>query len=91
MAMSHARQFSLAYLFWEIFWLAAALGCVTQAFRLSEPFWVVALIYGILCSGVAIGGLFGRSTIGFLVTLAVVAFVILGSLATAAILLGLAP
>lgn len=70
--MSRPHQFSLAYLFLELFWIALTLGCATQAFRLPESLdndYVQAGLLAItgLFLGTAIGGLFGRMTFGFFV------------------------
>ena len=74
--MAKPRQFSLAYLFLETFWIAAALGCVLQAMRLPrawEDLDIALLVLAALFSGAAVGGLFGRMAFGFTCALATVA------------------
>ena len=76
--MIRPHQFSLAYLFLELFWFAAALGCATQAFRLprsldNEALQAVLLAISGLFLGTAIGGLIGRMVFGFLAALGTIA------------------
>lgn len=70
--MAKPPQFSLQYLFLEVFWVASALGCATQAFRMESSNLDVMrgllALYAVLCSGAAIGGLFHKMTTGFLIT-----------------------
>ncbi|MGI8978942.1 MAG: hypothetical protein ACR2FY_06935 [Pirellulaceae bacterium] len=74
--MTSKVQFSLAYLFLEIFWIALALGLATQAFRLSDDaasrFSVALLLLSAQSLGAAIGGLFHRMKTGFFVVSAVI-------------------
>lgn len=64
--MAGPQQFSLGYLFLEVFWIAAALGCATQAYRLpSTPDVYIAgkvllVTAGAICAGAAFGGM-GRN------------------------------
>ena len=80
-AMTKRPQFSLAYLFLKIFWIAVALGLITQAFRLRDEaasrFSLTLLLLSAQAWGAAIGGLFHRMKTGFLV----VSAVIIGSIA----------
>jgi hypothetical protein len=80
--MQRPRQFTLSYLFLEMFWIAAALGCFSQLLRVQDVFWMVLVIYGVLFSAVAIGGLFRRMVLGFLIGFVLVAFALFGSLPT---------
>jgi len=85
--MKRQFQFSLPYLFLETFWIAAALGCFTQVLRVPGELQAVLLVYGWLCSGVAIGGLFGRMSAGFLAALGLIAA---GGVAMLVLIAGLA-
>jgi hypothetical protein len=69
--MVNKRQFSLAYLFLEVFWFAASLGMACQALRLPPPhddFTILLILFFIsgsfVCFGAAIGGLFHKMRIG---------------------------
>jgi hypothetical protein len=68
--MSSKRQFSLGYLFLEIFWIALALGLTTQVFRLDDEaaiwFSAILLLLAAQAWGAAVGGLFQRMKTGFL-------------------------
>src|SRR5438477_5248530 len=62
-AMTKRPQFSLAYLFLEIFWIALALGLMMQAFRLpgdEEGLTLALLLLSAHAWGAAVGGLFHR-------------------------------
>lgn len=75
--MNRPRQFSLAYLFWEIFWIALSLGCATQAFRLADTNAIkwFFLFLAILFAGAAIGGIFGRTAVGMMAAIFLVPLV----------------
>ena len=78
-AMTKRPQFSLAYLFLEIFWIAVALGLMTQAFRLpgdEEGLTLALLLLSAQAWGAAIGGLFHRMRTGFFFVSAVIIGVI---------------
>ena len=66
--MVNQRQFSLAYLFLEVFWIAASVGMACQAFRRPpspDDFTLFFFLSGsFLCFGVAVGGLFHRMRMG---------------------------
>lgn len=64
--MKDKRQFSLAYLFLETFWIALALGIAVQVRQLPrESILVPCLVYlDILLWGAAIGGLFKQMRVG---------------------------
>ena len=89
--MQQLRQYSLAYLFLEVFWIAVTLALVRQAYWLhfryrsffdgwSEPDkapWFLALVIAALITGsTAVGGLFHRMREGALFAIVGVAFVI---------------
>ncbi len=81
-------QFSLSYLFAEVFWIAAALGCATQAFRLPRATDVDLLQALLLCisglfAGAAVGGLFGRMIIGFLAAFGIIVAGLVGAMVLA--------
>ena len=67
------RQFSLAYLFLETFWVALGLGFGMAAFRTpldvphAEGWQLVLGIASAVCLGTAIGGVFRNMTFGFCV------------------------
>jgi hypothetical protein len=80
-AMTKRPQFSLAYLFLEIFWIAVALGLMMQAFRLrgdaATRFSVtLLLLFSAQAWGAAVGGLFHRMKTGFFFVSAVIIGVI---------------
>ncbi len=79
-AMTKRPQFSLAYLFLEIFWIALALGLTTQAFRLdyeaASRFSVTFLLLAAQAWGAAIGGLFQRMKTGFWVASGIILTVV---------------
>jgi hypothetical protein len=77
-------QFGLTYLFLETFWIAAALACFTQFHRFLPELQTAVLIYGWLCSGIALGGLFGRMSAGFQIALGLLAAVGIAMLAVIA-------
>lgn len=89
--MPGPRQYSLGYLFLEIFWIAAALGCATHAYRLpSTPdiyvIWKIQLgIACAICGGAAFGGLFRDMVTGVLVV-----HLVLGGFAVMAVVAALA-
>jgi len=77
--MTSKPQFSLAYLFLEIFWIAVALGLMMQAFRLpgdEEGLALALLLLSAQAWGAAIGGLFHRMKTGFFFVSAVIIGVI---------------
>lgn len=80
-AMATRPQFTLAYLFLETFWIAVALGLMTQAFRLNDDaasrFSLGLLLLSAQAWGAAIGGLFHRMKTGFFI----VSAIIIGSIA----------
>lgn len=70
--MIRSGQFTLAYLFWEILWIAATLGCFTQ-FSGTPPWIRTAIgVCGFVFAAAAIGGLFGRMSDGFWVGVSIV-------------------
>ena len=79
-AMTKRPQFSLAYLFLETFWIAVALGLMTQAFRLrgdaASRFSLTLLLLSAQVWGAAVGGLFHRMRTGFFFVSAVIIGVI---------------
>ena len=68
--MAAKRQFSLAYLFLETFWIALALGIAVQARQIPrESVLLPCLVYlDILLWGAAIGGLFKKMRVGAIVS-----------------------
>jgi hypothetical protein len=69
--MDERHQFTLGYLFWEIFWIAATLACLTQMFDVPTWAQIVLNLLGTICVCAAIGGLFGKMANGFWVGVAV--------------------
>jgi hypothetical protein len=78
MARMKWPQFSLAFIFLEVFWIAAALGVLklgsslleqTQNHSIDPAFASLIMLLTemclFLCMGAAIGGLFRRMTLGF--------------------------
>ena len=55
--MANLRQFSLSYLFLEVFWIAVALMFTTPVIR-QEPAWQLSAIIAFSCWGAVIGGFF---------------------------------
>ena len=76
--MALKRRFSLGFMFLEVTWIAIALGLFCAAFQGSKPNDVRAMFFaaGVLASGTAIGGVFGRMITGVYCALA--AFALLG-------------
>ena len=76
--MALKRRFSLGFMFLEVTWIGIALGLFCAAFQGSEPDDVRAMFFsaGVLASGAAIGGMFGRMITGVYFTL--IAFALLG-------------
>ena len=68
------RQFSLAYLFLETFWVALGLGFGMAAYRTpidiphAEGWQLVLGIASAVCLGTAIGGVFRSMTFGFCIS-----------------------
>jgi dolichyl-phosphate-mannose--protein O-mannosyl transferase len=64
--MDKKRQFSLAYLFLETFWVAVALALTRVYFVTprSSDWLKVLIVAGIIAWGAAIGGVFHRITLG---------------------------
>jgi hypothetical protein len=60
-----AGQFTLSNLLLEILWIAAALTCFTQIASVPQGLQFVLLVYGILFSAAAIGGLVEGMPAGF--------------------------
>ena len=73
--MTNKRQFSLAYLFLEIFWIAVTLALARQAYWLhyryrsdydswyspdKEVLFDLLVVGAIICAGIAVGGVFHR-------------------------------
>lgn len=83
--MTHPRQFTLAYLFCEFVWIAAALACFTQIF--AFPLWGQIGLYmlGMICLCAAMGGLFREMAIGF--WCGVVIFAIMAALLVSALVI----
>jgi hypothetical protein len=82
--VTNKRQFSLAYLFLEIFWIAVTLALVRQAYWLhyryrsdydswyspdKEVQFDLLVIAAVICAGTAIGGVFHRMRLGAAVTI----------------------
>ena len=80
------RQFSLAYLFLEIFWVAVTLAFLRQAWFLYDRYrsffdgWnskdaqlacYLLVLAALFTSGTVIGGFFGRMRLGALVVLGI--------------------
>jgi hypothetical protein len=84
--MLQPRQFSLAYLFLEVFWIGAALALARQAYLLrlrsgvlgslinpdSTVQYAAVVALTIVCGGTAIGGLFRRMELGAVLSIAAV-------------------
>jgi hypothetical protein len=86
-AMNRPWQFSLGYLFLEIFWIALSLGFATQAMRVppspeAELYRTMFILPAIVFAAAAIGGLVGRMDGGFY---AAYGLLVLGLLATIAL------
>jgi len=73
--MERPRQFTLAYLFLEVFWVAAALGASRLFLANYQPSWLLFLSAAV-SYGIAIGGLFRKMKEGAAIS-AVIAAVIL--------------
>jgi hypothetical protein len=69
--MSQKSQFTLAYLFWEIFWIATTFGLGRVILTIKHPSIVLVSLVFFGVSGASIGGLFGRMDQGALAGLAV--------------------
>ena len=69
--MENKRQFSLAYLFLEVFWIAVGLGIAIQIHQMSREsnLWPALLYLDIIVWGAAIGGLFKRMEAGAVISL----------------------
>lgn len=80
--MERRWQFSLAYIFLELFWVAVTLALAREAFWLhfryrsfydgwsepgKAPIFAALVIAAVICGSTAIGGIFGRMKIGALV------------------------
>jgi hypothetical protein len=68
--MNRPHQFTLAHLFWETFWIAAALACFVQMPGMPSGLRVALNLLGVVCACAAIGGLFGKMSNGFWVGVA---------------------
>jgi hypothetical protein len=71
--MANLRQFSLSYLFLEVFWIAVALMFTTPVIR-QEPAWQLSAIIAFSCWGAVIGGFFHAMRDG-----AIAAFLLFGA------------
>lgn len=84
------RQFSLAYLFLEIFWIAVTLALLRQAYWLhfryrsffdgwtsgdTEAAFCLLILAALFAGGTAIGGLFRRMRLGALVVLGILSLI----------------
>jgi hypothetical protein len=78
--MALKRRFSLGFLFMEVTWIGIALGLFCAAARGSKPDDARAMFFaaGMLASGAAIGGLFGRMITGVYWTLVAFALLAIG-------------
>ncbi len=80
--MKRPGQYSLAYIFLEMFWIASMLAAWRAAYRLyivhreffggwnppeNGPLFLALVITTVFCGGTAVGGLFGRMQLGAVV------------------------
>ena len=70
--MANLRQFSLSYLFLELFWGGVASAFTAPVVR-QDPGWEICGFAAVICWGAVVGGIFHAMRDG-----AIAAFVILG-------------
>jgi hypothetical protein len=65
----HNRQYSLRFLFVEVFLFASALGLIRQGLIWGEGFGTLCVFAALFVIGTALGGLFGSVATGFALTI----------------------